>query len=334
MFKWWTNYKNVIMKKAILLLLFIVFTIQTNAQDYVPLAIEGAQWVIYKEHTDPDGLPPFEFYPPFNDQYYGYKIEGNITINGIDYKKVYRRSFTPVNPDTNNFITTPLFIDDEYLFGAIRDDVPNRKVYGIKFCNADYYHYPDWCNCDEEILMYDFNMNINDYYPNSCLFEFAYGNDGDYYIGEIIYQYIEEETRQIQRIYDSIGDTYLLRMFEGMGSNAGLFEGLCYFECNPKTFLALYCVGTDEECLQDYLLANNNHFIDIITTIYPNPTNDIINIDLIDKLDAKIQIFNMYGKKVFNKQFVQDFIAIDISNYTNGIYILKINNQTIKLIKQ
>jgi len=319
------------MKKIITLFSLLLTSITINAQDYIPMAIEGAQWVIYKEHEDPDGLPPYDYYPPFNDHYFGYRIEGDMTINDVDYKKVYRRDFTPLNPNTNDFVTGPFVITNEYLFGVIRDDIVNRKVYGIKFCNENYI-YPDWCNCDEEILMYDFDMNVNDYYPNSCLFDIAYGDN--FYIGEIVYQNIVGEIRQVHRIYDSLGDTNLLRMFEGMGSNAGLFEGLCYFECNPKTFLSLYCVGTNNECLQDFLLDTNEQYLNNKIKIYPNPTSEILNIDLKISLDYKVQIFNIYGKRVFNKQFFQSYISIDISNFTNGVYFVKINNKITNIIKQ
>jgi len=123
-------------------------------------------------------------------------------------------------------------------------------------------------------------------------------------------------------------------MFEGIGSSFGLFENFCNFECNPQTFLSNYCVGTDDECLQDYLLATNEYFLDNAIDIYPNPTRDFINIDLKNNFKSKVQIFNVFGKEVFNKQFIQNFISIDISNFTKGIYILKINNKTTKLIKQ
>ena len=318
------------MKKAILLL-FVVFTIQVNAQDYVPLAIEGAQWVIYKGHEDPDGLPPFEYSPPFNDQYYGYKIEGDITINGIDYKKVYRRGFAPVNPNTNNPTTAPFYIGYEILYGAVRDDIPNRKVYGIQFCNASD-DYVNWCNCDEEILLYDFDMNVNDYYSDSCMF--IGGNS--FYIGEIVYQNIEGENRQVHKIGELTGsDTIILRMFEGIGSSFGLFENLCYFECNPKTFLTHYCVGTDDECLQDYLLATNEQNINNTIKIYPNPILDKFTIDFTIKIDNKIELFNLYGKRVFSKNIKNNTITIDMSKFNSGIYILKINkNQIYKLIKR
>ena len=309
------------MKNFILLFSLLITNLILNAQDYVPLAIEGAQWVIYFE--DDDNLPPYI------DYYYGYRIEGNIIINGVNYKKVYKRHFTPIN--TENYpVTAPFIIDHEYLYGAVRDDVPNKKVFAIQFCNTEYPYYSNECNCDVEFLMFDFELNVNDVY-NFEDFCNVYTN---IYVGEIVHQSIFDENRQIQRIYDGNTNNYINeQVIEGIGTSFGLFESIGVLAGPPYQYLTNYCVGTDEECLQDFLLTTNDHFLKKIN-IYPNPTKDFINIDLQNSLKSKVQIFNIFGKELFNKQFTQNFISIDISNFTKGIYILKINNKTTKLIKQ
>jgi len=60
--------------------------------------------------------------------------------------------------------------------------MPNRKVYGIQFCGISD-NYTNLCNCDEEILLYNFDMNLNDPYPDNCIFI----SDSNYHIGEILH---------------------------------------------------------------------------------------------------------------------------------------------------
>ena len=74
--------------------------------------------------------------------------------------------------------------------------------------------------------------------------------------------------------------------------------------------------------------------------IYPNPTNNVINIALKNNDgDAKVILTAIDGKVVYNNNFVNDkILTIDLTNKSKGIYILKIkiNNQSniYKVIKQ
>jgi hypothetical protein len=82
------------------------------------------------------------------------------------------------------------------------------------------------------------------------------------------------------------------------------------------------------------VLAVNQIENNIEYTVYPNPTNAIININLNEVLE-KVEIFNMLGKKLIeNKQ-----TSINISNLPNGMYLIKITtengiNSTKRFIKQ
>lgn len=75
-------------------------------------------------------------------------------------------------------------------------------------------------------------------------------------------------------------------------------------------------------------IASENNFI-----IYPNPTNNFLNIKLKNKEDNYIfEIYNNTGQLILET----DRLIIDVSEYLNGIYFLKIiNNRTsgIKVIK-
>jgi hypothetical protein len=71
--------------------------------------------------------------------------------------------------------------------------------------------------------------------------------------------------------------------------------------------------------------------------MYPNPTNGIFAIETQE--DSTVEVFDMIGKKVYSNKVSVGSSNIDLSNYTNGIYLLTVTNQkgnlnTFKLIKQ
>jgi len=76
---------------------------------------------------------------------------------------------------------------------------------------------------------------------------------------------------------------------------------------------------------------------DIVNTIkvYPNPTSDIIYISNNPYKEGTINIFNVFGKKVFSSPYSD---KLDIKHLVNGIYILTIDNcknrTTYKIIKK
>lgn len=72
--------------------------------------------------------------------------------------------------------------------------------------------------------------------------------------------------------------------------------------------------------------------------IYPNPSNDYINLDVANCKDACIQIYNVSGQKVYIGQFANQsgFIheKINLSHLSVGVYHVKVNyNGNIKALK-
>lgn len=93
--------------------------------------------------------------------------------------------------------------------------------------------------------------------------------------------------------------------------------------------------------LPDYLnnlvTLGTNEFVKNDIKIYPNPTNGIIKIDNQKNVDIlKVELFSINGVKLLDKN--ENLDEIDISNFSTGIYILKIMSdygvQTIKVIKE
>jgi hypothetical protein len=59
-------------------------------------------------------------------------------------------------------------------------------------------------------------------------------------------------------------------------------------------------------------------------TIYPNPFKSFVNIVLADKNYIKVELYNAFGDLVFQNQKDLDQIQVDLSNYANGLYFVKI----------
>jgi hypothetical protein len=57
--------------------------------------------------------------------------------------------------------------------------------------------------------------------------------------------------------------------------------------------------------------------------IYPNPTNNILNISSVSKI-MYLEIYNSLGQKVFERSLSSSKVKIDISNFSNDFYIAKV----------
>ncbi len=81
----------------------------------------------------------------------------------------------------------------------------------------------------------------------------------------------------------------------------------------------------------------NDHQLDNKLSIYPNPVDQQLNV-ILDKAakEVKYQIFNLEGK-VVKKGLLSGQMALDVSSFKNGIYVLNVNNNgdftSIRFIK-
>ncbi len=73
-------------------------------------------------------------------------------------------------------------------------------------------------------------------------------------------------------------------------------------------------------------------------SIYPNPTTNVLNINLGDYNNAQIQVLDITGKTIFNTNTTNTTNSINVSSFNKGVYFIKIttNNKTItkQFVKQ
>jgi len=69
-------------------------------------------------------------------------------------------------------------------------------------------------------------------------------------------------------------------------------------------------------------------------SVYPNPFNDQLIIELESSSSKEFKIYSILGEMVLKGTVNSDINTIDLSNLPPNIYFLKIENQSIKLIKQ
>ena len=71
--------------------------------------------------------------------------------------------------------------------------------------------------------------------------------------------------------------------------------------------------------------------------IYPNPTNGIVNIDLGNpNLDSKsiVKLFDIQGRIISTKEMINTIDNINISNLSDGVYLISIENGSSKTTKK
>ncbi len=143
---------------------------------------------------------------------------------------------------------------------------------------------------------------------------FAGTNHGIYLTTDNGLNWISVDTGMIKTYYCwdlSIRDNYLLAATDGAGVWKRLLSEM------------VSSIGIEEQNLSG-------------VRIYPNPTTEYLQIDMVPS-NTFITLFDFKGQKLLSRK-VSESATLDITNLTQGIYLLKIQNtndcQVLKFLKQ
>lgn len=255
---------------------------------------------------------------------YQYIVTGDTIISNETFRKI-----SISGQDRNSIDETWTFWNSGY-HGCYRNDIVNKRVYYIPKDSII------------EILLYDFNLNVNDTLPET----FVYNQSG----------YTTITIDQIDSIL--INNTYLKRyhldnagfggqyLIEGIGSTLGLLSPITpFFEHH----YILLCFKNDYDnlCYQDY----NDPDCDLITEvqeenlnhtnieIFPNPATNYLRIENPQNRDLSFEIFNTKGQIIKTIWKMENSYSINISELNVGLYFIRISEngiriKTLKFIKE
>lgn len=268
-----------------------------------------AQTSIY--HPFPDSNASWnitysQYYCAFGDaiEQYSIIISGDTIINNETYQKLSTPYVNFYNSGTCNQWHFPGYN------GAIRQDIPNKKVYYIPPMSSI------------EYLLYDFNMDVGDS------------------VQGYIASYIELDTvlsidsvlvgnNFRKRWY--INDWYEIYYIEGIGSTYGLLENSPGYSTDADGY-SIDCFMQNELTLY----PDTNLFCQLITAIeviedisdrvqvFPNPSKGSFFIKFDQPKDIQsLQISDLVGNIVFQKE-ITDQNQINTENLPAGFYLLTI----------
>ena len=109
-----------------------------------------------------------------------------------------------------------------------------------------------------------------------------------------------------------------------------LLEDPCYCDFLLQNPMNASAYETNIEC--ESLQLNENHAGEILT-IYPNPSNQSISIEIVDLELVEFKIYNSDGKCVKAGLVSKQYNKIEIEALMNGIYTLRVDNINYRLVK-
>jgi hypothetical protein len=305
------------MKSRLVTLLLLLSACQANSQEYIPFPLENAQWDMISEHQE------------YDPEYFSYIIKRDTIIDQKEY--------------------TIIGVENEkYADVAIRNDIPNHKVYAVYLNQlSSYMGYNNICEdeyggfLDEdstEYLLYDFDLQLNEpieiFMPCGLrnqnwprFYTFVYNYNIDVYLAD-------NEVRNGMVFFCS---ELLLDLVWVQG--IGAFEGPIYTNTNShfEHIYGLVCFHQDDiplfgSCISSVEQASEQliikSFVNYISIEMPN--------NKFSKL--KTDVFDLNGKLLYSDITEDKTVKLNHSNLKHGVYIIKIivDNQklfTHKFIK-
>ncbi len=316
--------------KNIYLILLLFFTKLVIAQAYIPFPNDSATWVVNKYCSSPCNYLT-------DNQPQQIVQHGDSLKNGIIYHKLYG-----VFSGTNS----PAFF-----------------CFYREFSKKIYFKYPlgtIFGNDTSEFVLYDFNLNVGDTFTIKTPTA-GYGALATIpkmrlnSISTTTVPYITglhtAYTFTSASGYTPYGLNLFITWYQGIGANQGFLYNLAYASwpiLTPPSYPYTYNLSCfyksnsfifNPSCLVTSVEENLKKKKNKIN-IFPNPTtgNFIIKLNTKDEINNQIELTTILGELVLKKEITTNETQIDINNFANGVYFLKMNNNdgvfVYKLIKE
>jgi hypothetical protein len=264
--------------------------------------------------------PVNEIFPRGTEWYYEIKhLTGDITYQHLEYASdtVINSRRTKILVETNTMYDKEQWIDYEYIY----EDVD--KIY--------------WWNKDLEdfTLLYDFGAEVGDEWEvNGGWFTITVHVDD---VQTVTYNgktYKMLSVSDVSHLFTGdilCGVGHLDRFFpESPIAKDYEVDGLRCFWQDGELVLNM----GDEDCDAVYYEIHSvEENSEVTFKVYPNPTDGLLHVvetQCIASLPSEYRITNLLGQTLLSG--VLDGEIIDVSVLSNGIYFLKINNSSIKII--
>ncbi len=287
------------------LLLYVFMSPKSNAQDYVPLAVDGASWFVrYDVMANPAPM----------DALWEYHANGDTIVDGQTYLKVFRREL-----ELNASFMPPFYPATAYeLAGLLREDSEERKVYAILLSEQSAYF--SGCPTGEESLLFDFSLSVGDT-ASFCVLP------GPDIMGEI-------EITAIVPIMlwgheTSAFESFVGSYYEGIGSDFGLFEEMfapVKSQGNRyvvSTFLEYYCRETP--C--DFVVSTAELHEETSLIISPNPATTETWLQLPENAQltqAEIELYSPTGNLLYTGKPTNRFHKVETAHLATGLYLIRL----------
>ena len=254
-------------------------------------------------------------------------------INGVSYQKIEGTK-------------TSFYIQQD---GSYQQGNTNTYLAGITYVNGDTVFYQ---NNNEFFPMLNFGAQIGDSWviatenpepSNMCgdTSKVIVTNIGTLTINAIDYRTITIESVANSPYY--LQGTYVERFGQVSGSIGFPLFPILYI-CNPNDivdwcFVSFNCFEDDSFSL--YNPSGNSCTFSLgvkdnrkkTLSIYPNPVNTELNIELDLKETTNCLIYNSFGEIVMSKKIENNFTKLDVSNLPKGLYFIKIGQVFETFIK-
>ncbi|MBN4051299.1 T9SS type A sorting domain-containing protein [bacterium AH-315-M05] len=289
-----------------------------KAQNYVPFPDSNVAWII--GWCDVGSMCPGQPMMCWPSSEYQYTL-GTDTIIGIySYKKLYKSgnniSYTVINNDPTNCYITSYSYFYGYA-GAIRQDIPNKKVYFLPPSSST------------DTLLYDFDLNVGDTLGPGYLY-----NNNQYVTA--IDSTLDKCGMYRKTFYiNGSGAPYT----EGIGSLWGLLEPTEICVCDYSWSMSCFSHANDT-CVDSSSCQLILNIIQEVTKavtnikVYPNPASyQSINLEyeLNQSEEVDISIFDNFGKIVkeinnIPSGFGKHTVVIDVSGLPSGLYLCRLKS--------
>jgi hypothetical protein len=290
-------------KTIFIIVISILTSLTTHSQTivYHPFPASDANWI---------GRHLAGTYEQEQNDYDLY-ISGDTVIGPNTYHKLYQNGHVSFWPPTSG----PTYNYHGKYAGAFRQDIVNKKVYLYKD--------------GVDTLAYDYNLNVGDTLPPTCL---TFSLSSRPYIRSIDSIIVDNQYRK--RFWIN-GCNYAL--IEGIGSTFGAFE---WIVCPFEGYDNLYCVKLDNQIAWtssngtgcSVTSISENSVVENKVIITQNPFSTMTTLIFsVNLKNSTLLIYDSSGKLVKQlKNISGNTITLHRDNLSSGIYFFRLNeNDTI-----